>query len=132
MKIFLIIGLYASIVATKSCSLLFCENFETITSWYSEGDILYIDVTSFTLSKIDYKRKELLYTHNDETYDLNINISFDNSGFVFYSHLKSIFTGYEAEIFIRDLNASRFHPREQFYMEIANHVSCFLGDCPPY
>ena len=133
MKIFLIItGLFTSLVSTKSCSLLFCENFETITSWYAEGDLLYIDVTSFTLAKIDKKRKKLLYTHNDDTYDFDINVLFDDNGYVFYSSLKSNLTGYQAEVCIEDMYNSNFHPREQFDIEIANHVSCFLGDCLPY
>ena len=116
----------------NSCLLLFCKSFETITSWYKEGDELYLDVTTFRLTKIDFDNKELLYKHENKVYDLDIVIKFNNEGYAYNSKINSLYTGYEAEICVEDFIDSKFHPREQFQMEITNHVSCFLGDCIQY
>ena len=111
------------------CSQLVCENFNELINSKEVGEELHLDVTFFILTEINIEKKQIIYNHEYEAYDMKILFQYDDLGNINYCSFKSIIGEYEAEICITDFIGNLKEKKEQFDRLISKHVSCFLGDC---
>ena len=114
----------------QDCNSRLCYDFDTYITKNKVNDELHIDVTILKLVEIRKEEKQIFYEHKFQNLvDINIQIDFNNNGYVSYAKIWSLKENYDFDICFAEINANNFNTKDKLYIEISEHVSCILEDC---